>query len=89
MWSYGIGGTPQGDSPAVANGVVQVPGAATLLYLGCARSGALLWSYPNGAGFGSVAPAVANGTVYIGSFDGSLYAFEAAGGLAELSGFER
>jgi outer membrane protein assembly factor BamB len=90
LWTAPTSGAPN-DSPAVASGTVYV-GAGTKLYAfdasgttGCSglpKSCAPLWTAAiNGCCpiFASSSPAVAGGTVFIGSENGSLYAFDAAG----------
>ena len=87
LWTAPTAGAPN-DSPAVANGVVFV-GTGAKLYAfdaagttGCSglpRTCAPLWSAAINSFPGSSSPAVAGGTVYIGSVNGSLYAFDAAG----------
>jgi len=41
-------------------------------------TGALKWSYTTG-GFIYSSPAVANGVIYVGSYDGTVYAFHLPG----------
>src|SRR5687768_14069481 len=52
--------------------------AETAISAGNAGSLATAWTAPTGNSVYS-SPAVANGTVYVGSDDGKLYAFDAAG----------
>ena len=68
-------------SPAVANGVVYIPGDRSdrHLYALNASTGALLWKYLDESGGVSTSPAVANGVVYVASYD-NLYALNAATG---------
>jgi outer membrane protein assembly factor BamB len=93
LWSASPGGPLSilGDSPAVAKGTVyigaSVPGqhgsSSGVLYALKARTGKIIWSAPVASGITS-SPAVANGVVYVGSDDGTLYAFNAKTG-AELA----
>jgi outer membrane protein assembly factor BamB len=92
-WSVSPGGPLSivGDSPAVAKGMIYigatVPGqhgsSSGVLYALKARTGKIIWSAPVASGITS-SPAVANGVVYVGSDDGTLYAFNAKTG-AELA----
>jgi outer membrane protein assembly factor BamB len=59
-----------------ANGVIYIGSA----YYGSvdainANTGALLWSYTTGTDFQYASPVVAAGLVFIGSDDGTIYAF--------------
>jgi outer membrane protein assembly factor BamB len=93
LWSVSPGGPLSivGDSPAVAKGLVfigaSVPGqhgsSSGVLFALKARTGKIIWSAPVASGITS-SPAVANGVVYVGSDDGTLYAFNAKTG-AELA----
>jgi len=66
-------------APALANGVLYVSGRWDDGQLNAldARTGAVLWTGGSGINFSS--PAVADGMVYVGSNDGNVYAFDAAG----------
>ncbi|MDP1807650.1 MAG: PQQ-binding-like beta-propeller repeat protein, partial [Acidimicrobiales bacterium] len=77
------------SSPAVANGTVYVGSDDGKLYAfdaagvtncsaGPPRTCSPLWTAATGGAIRS-SPAVADGTVYVGSDDGKLYAFDAAG----------
>jgi outer membrane protein assembly factor BamB len=77
------------SSPAVAGGAVYVGSVDGKLYVvdaagvtncssGPPRTCSPLWTAATGGAVRS-SPAVANGTVYVGSDDGKLYAFDAAG----------
>ena len=93
LWSASPGGplSMVGDSPAVAKGLVFIGASVTgqhgsssgVLYALKARTGKVIWSAPVASGITS-SPAVANGVVYVGSDDGTLYAFNANTG-AELA----
>ncbi len=93
LWSASPGGPLSilGDSPAVAKGLVyigaSVPGqhgsSSGVLYALKGRTGKIIWSAPVASGITS-SPAIANGVVYVGSDDGTLYAFNARTG-AELA----
>jgi outer membrane protein assembly factor BamB len=93
LWSVSPDGPLSilGDSPALAKGAVYigatVPGqhgsSSGVLYGLKARTGKIIWSAPVASGITS-SPAVANGVVYVGSDDGTLYAFNAKTG-AELA----
>jgi outer membrane protein assembly factor BamB len=84
--------TPGGSiesSPVVANGVVYVGSDDDKLYAfsaagttncsGTPKTCTPLWTGATGYVIEFSSPAVANGVVYIGSADGNLYAFSAAG----------
>jgi outer membrane protein assembly factor BamB len=93
LWSVSPGGPLSilGDSPAVAKSKVyigaSVPGQhgsfTGTLYALDARTGKIVWSAPVASGITS-SPAVANGVVYVGTDDGTLYAFNTKTG-AELA----
>jgi outer membrane protein assembly factor BamB len=97
LWSVTPGGPLSilGDSPAVAKGVVYigatVPGqhgsSSGVLYALKAHTGKIVWSAPVASGITS-SPAVANGVAYVGTDDGTLYAFNAKTGaqLATVAG---
>jgi outer membrane protein assembly factor BamB/uncharacterized membrane protein YoaK (UPF0700 family) len=88
LWT-GATGSVVTSSPAVANGVVYVGSNDYKLYAfdaagvtGCSGSPKTctpLWTGATGSWIGYASPAVADGVVYIGSTDGKLYAFDAAG----------
>ncbi len=86
-----------GSSPALANGVLYVGSQDHKLYAfdqyggsgtcsGSPKTCTPLWTAATGGVIGESSPAVANGVVYIGSADGKLYAFDAAGGSTTCSG---
>jgi outer membrane protein assembly factor BamB len=94
LWTAATG--PVVGSSAVANGIVYVPGYNNTLYAFDAAGGSTtcsgtpktcspLWSAPVGGHIAS-SPALANGVIYIGSDDGNLYAFDAAGSSTTCSG---
>ncbi len=97
LWSVSPGGplSIPADSPAVANGTVyigaSVPGphgsSTGTLYALKARTGKIIWSAPVASGITS-SPSVANGVAYVGTDDGTLYAFNAKTGanLAAVAG---
>jgi outer membrane protein assembly factor BamB len=82
VWSAALPATGSTDAPAVADGEVFVRTANSIVALD-ATTGATLWSGSLGTlgttatGLGS--PTIANGVVYVGSQDGKLLAFDAAG----------
>jgi outer membrane protein assembly factor BamB len=88
-WTTTTGGAFYYSSPAVANGVVYVGSVEGELYAfdaagatGCSgapKTCSPLWTATTGGAIYSSSPAVANGVVYVGSDDGKLYAFDAAG----------
>jgi outer membrane protein assembly factor BamB len=92
LWTYNIG-TSFSGMPAVANGIIYVghsTGTQSLLSAfdaagssGCAGSPKTcspLWQSSTLTSLGNPSsPAVANGVVFIGSRDGNVYAFDAAG----------
>jgi outer membrane protein assembly factor BamB len=77
------------SSPAVANGVIYVGSGDDKLYAfdaagvtGCSGTPATctpLWTATTSGVIITSSPTVANGVVYVGSNDGKLYAFDAAG----------
>jgi outer membrane protein assembly factor BamB len=72
------------SSPAVANGLVYVDTGETVpmgghTYALDADTGAVVWSHIMGD-YATSSPAVANGVVYTGSFDYTIYAFDALTG---------
>jgi eukaryotic-like serine/threonine-protein kinase len=72
------------SSPAVANGLVYVDTGETVpmgghTYALDADTGAVVWSHTMGD-YATSSPAVANGVVYTGSFDFTIYAFDALTG---------
>jgi plastocyanin len=72
------------SSPAVADGLVYVDTGETVpmgghTYALDAGSGAVVWSQTMGD-YATSSPAVANGVVYTGSFDFTIYAFDATTG---------
>lgn len=93
LWSISPGGSLSilEDSPAVAKGIVYIGASVTgqhgsvtgTLYALNAHTGKILWSAPVASGITS-SPAIANAVVYVGSDDGTLYAFDAKTG-AELA----
>jgi len=97
LWSVSPGDPLSilGDSPAVAKGKVyigaSVPGqrgsSSGVLYALNADTGKTIWSASVASGITS-SPAVANGVVYVGTDDGTLYAFNAKTGaqLAAVAG---
>ena len=97
LWSVSPGGplSIPADSPAVANGTVyigaSVPGphgsSTGTLYALKARTGKIIWSAPVASGITS-SPSIANGVAYVGTDDGTLYAFNAKTGanLAAVAG---
>ena len=98
LWTAATSGTISG-SPAVAGNVVYIESADGRLYAfdasgsnnNCTSSGPRtcnpLWSGTTNSTVGAFSsPAVAGTTVYVGSDDGRLYAFDAAGGEASCSG---
>ena len=84
-----VAGSNVDSSPAIANGTVFVGSDDHKLYAfdakgntGCAgspRTCAPLWTSVSTGSFVFSSPAVANGVVYVGSNDGTLYAFDASG----------
>jgi len=98
LWTASTGGSL--GSPTVANGVVYAGSADNSLYAFDASGGSghcsvtpkpptietctPLWLGPTGGAVYS-SPAVADGVVYVGSDDGNLYAFDAAGGGSHCS----
>jgi outer membrane protein assembly factor BamB len=76
LWDYLSGGFYT-SSPTAANGVIYIGSA----YYGSmdaidGRIGSLLWSYTTGSDhFQYASPVVADGAMYIGSDDGTIYAF--------------
>jgi outer membrane protein assembly factor BamB len=95
VWTAATGG-PVGSSPAVVGGVVYVGSNDGKLYAFDAAGGATtctgtpttctpLWTATTGGPVGS-SPAVVGGVVYVGSNDGKLYAFDAAGGATTCTG---
>ena len=76
--------TGNSGSPAVANGVIYIANGALFAFnaSGCSPAPATgcppIWTTPV-AGITYSAPAVANGTVYVGTWNGPLYAYGAAG----------
>jgi outer membrane protein assembly factor BamB len=90
LWTSVVTGDTVTGAPAVVNGVVYVGSDDGKLYAfdaagvtGCSGTPKTcdpLWtSVVAGGGFDTSAPAVSNGVVYVGSDDGKLYAFDAAG----------
>jgi outer membrane protein assembly factor BamB len=78
VWQQTLGGGSPW-SPAIANGVVYVaPEEDGQLYALDANTGNVLWKAI--ATSSGSSPVVANGVVYIGSFDYSVYAFNASTG---------
>lgn len=90
LWSA-VTGKSIYSSPAIANGTVYVGSFDRKLYAfdaagstncsgspGSAKSCTPLWTATTGGEIES-SPAVANGVVYVGSDDGSVYAYDAAG----------
>jgi eukaryotic-like serine/threonine-protein kinase len=85
LWegNYGGNNTPDGDAPAVANGVVYVGTENDNLLafdaagnIGCSNETCNpLWTATTGGSADISSPAVANGIVYVGSGDGNLYAY--------------
>jgi len=67
-------------APVVARGVVYAANNSVTYSLSVldASSGTVLWTAPTG-GYADSSPAVSGGLVYLGSGDGKLYAFPAAG----------
>jgi outer membrane protein assembly factor BamB len=95
LWTA-VTGDNVASSPAVANGVVYVGSNDHKLYAFDAAGGSAtctgtpvvctpLWTATTGDAVQS-SPALANGVVYVGSNDGKLYAFDAAGGAATCTG---
>jgi len=88
LWSALTGGQID-SSPAVAGGVVYVSSTDGKLYAfdaagvsGCSgipKGCGPLWKADIAGVFGGSSPAVGGGVVYVGSTDGKLYAFDAAG----------
>jgi len=88
LWTSGSVGAIV-SSPAVASGVVYVGSMDKNLYAfsaagttnctGTPRYCAPLWVDPTGGTIYASSPAVAYGSVYVGSADGKLYSFSAAG----------
>jgi outer membrane protein assembly factor BamB len=82
VWTAALPATGSTDAPAVASGKVFVRTANELVAIDAA-TGALAWTATLGTlgtsatGLGS--PTIANGVVYVGSQDGRLLAFDAAG----------
>jgi outer membrane protein assembly factor BamB len=76
--------TGNSGSPAVANGVIYIANRALFAFnaSGCSPAPTTgcppIWTTPV-AGITYSAPAVANGTVYVGTWNGPLYAYDAAG----------
>jgi outer membrane protein assembly factor BamB len=96
LWAAGVGtngGTA--SSPAVVNGTVYIGDECNLqgnppqpvcnnpphFYAINATTGARSWTAIGSAAAVSTSPAVANGVVFVGSGDGNLYAFDAAGSI--------
>jgi outer membrane protein assembly factor BamB len=76
-WSTGT--TPVSDSPAVVSGVVYAGSSSTnTLAAYDASTGALRWTGALGGAVES-SPSFANGVIYVGTDDGHLSAFDAAG----------
>ena len=79
LWSYSNGGNGM-MAPAVSGGVVYVSDSlGATVHAISTTTHAELWSYTTGGRIGTT-PAVANGLVYVSSFDGSVYALNAATG---------
>jgi outer membrane protein assembly factor BamB len=78
IWSYATNDYAS-CSPAIADGRVYIGSDDHNIYCLNAYTGTKIWSYTTGDGVSS--SAVAGGVLYLGSFDGSVYAF---GGSAHL-----
>ncbi len=84
LWSYSNSGNDL-NAPAVANGVVYVGDTnADTVHAISTTTHTQLWSYTTGARIDTT-PAVANGLVYVSTFDGSIYALDAATGAKTWS----
>ncbi len=88
LWTATVG-SPVFSSPIVANGFVYVSSDDGKLYVfdaagttGCAgtpKTCSPVWTATIGGGMQGSSPAIANGVAYVGSKDGKVYAFDAAG----------
>jgi outer membrane protein assembly factor BamB len=97
LWTTDLNSAQQGifSSPAVAHGTVYIGNQCNLsgpfvqplcnnppyFYALNAATGAVRWTAINSLAPILSSPAVANGLVFVGSGDGNLYAFDAAGNL--------
>ena len=94
LWTAGVNSTIGViSSPAVADGTVYVGDECNFgfpsfncanpphFYAFNAATGAARWTAINSSAPVSSSPGIANGIVYVGSGDGNLYAFDAAGSI--------
>jgi uncharacterized protein YjbI with pentapeptide repeats/outer membrane protein assembly factor BamB len=84
LWSYSNGGNNM-MAPAVSGGAVYLADSTGAIVQAISTTThAQLWSYTAGDRIGT-APAVASGLVYVSSFDGNVYALNAATGAKAWS----